>query len=129
MKDMKKIDKGQLIAIIVGVVVVSFLAGFYILPSYMGSDERPLKGVLLETGDIYFGTITYFPRLTLHDVYTVQVVADPDNPSEPIYQVVPLEFSIWGPDKIVLNYDKIVFIGDVGENSQVMQAINQQIAR
>ena len=75
---------------------------------------------------MYFGRLSYFPRLTLTDVYVVQGVVDPLDPTQASYQVVPLRFSIWGPSKINLNYDKIVFMGKVGEDSQVMQAIREQ---
>lgn len=80
----------------------------------------------MDNGDLYFGRLSYFPRLALEDVYVVQAVSDPSSPDKSLYQVVPLKASVWSPDKIYLNYDNIVFIGEVGENSQVMQAINNQ---
>ena len=108
------------VLILVGVVGASV----YVLP--LVKANRPVTGVLLETGDMYFGKLSYFPRLSLTDVYVVQSVADPLDPTQITYQVVPLRFSIWGPGKINLNYDKIVFMGKVGEDSQVMQAIREQ---
>ena len=102
-------------AVGVGVYVFSFV-----------NANKPVTGVLLETGDMYFGRLSYFPRLSLEEVYVVQSVTDPLNPTQTIYQVVPLRFSIWSPSKINLNYDKIVFMGRVGEDSQVMRAIREQ---
>lgn len=90
-------------------------ASVYILP--LVRTNRPVTGVLLETGDMYFGKLSYFPRLSLTDVYVVQSVADPLDPTQITYQVVPLRFSIWGSGKINLNYDRIVFMGKVGEDS------------
>ena len=120
------IDKKARIRIIVAALVLVAVigAGIYIL-SFTRAD-RPVTGVLLETGDIYFGKLSYFPRLTLTDVYVVQSTVDPLDPTQITYQVISLRLSIWGPSKINLNYDKIVFMGRVGENSQVMQAIRGQ---
>ena len=126
MKGTKKTEKNQWVLIGVSILVASLLIGFYVWPSLSSSGDNRLVGVLLDTGDIYFGKLSYFPKLTLSDVYTVQTGVDPEDPANPVYQIVPLEFSIWGPSKIVLNYDKVVFIGEVGEDSQVMQIINQQ---
>lgn len=39
--------------------------------------------------------------------------------------MVPLKLSVWQRDTLILNRDKIVFIGKVGEESQVMDTIRQ----
>jgi len=129
MKVARKKNKSQATkgGIIVFSVVVAFLFGYYVWQQQAQFEAGgELSGVLLESGDIYFGKLTRFPRLTLHDAYTLQAVVDPDDPTQPAYQVVPIAATIWAPDKIFLNYDKIVFIGGVGEDSQIMQIINQQ---
>jgi len=129
MKVTNKKDKHQVAGvgvIVFSIVVVVFMISFYLL-SYSGiNTEGKLKGVVLDNGDLYFGRLSYFPRLTLHDAYTIQAIFDAEAPDQTGYQVVPLENSIWSPNKIFLNHDKIVFTGDVGEDSQVMQIINQQ---
>jgi hypothetical protein len=122
--DSKK-NRTMLILMAVALLVI-VLAIAYLGPSISFNAEKPLTGVLMNTGDLYFGRLSYFPRLALEDVYVVQAVSDPSSPDKPLYQVVPLSASVWSPDKIYLNYDNIVFIGNVGEGSQVMQAINNQ---
>lgn len=125
--DRKRTNQSAGIGVMVFSVVVVFLVLGVYLSGYVDFDrESKLSAVQFVNGDIYFGEISYFPRLTLRNAYTIQVSADPENPSEPAYQFVPLENSIWAPDKIYLNYDNIVLIGEVGEDSQVMQIINQQ---
>ena len=122
--DSKK-NRTMLILMAVALLVI-VLAIAYLGPSVSFNKEKPLTGVLMDNGDLYFGRLSYFPRLALEDVYVVQAVSDPSSPDKSLYQVVPLKASVWSPDKIYLNYDNIVFIGEVGENSQVMQAINNQ---
>lgn len=52
-----------------------------------------------------------------NQVASVWVLEDPANPDEPTYQIVPITASIWAPEKIFLKYDRIVFTGEVGEDS------------
>lgn len=125
---MKEITIDKRVRLLIFTVALIFIGavgvGVYVF-SFVNAN-KPVTGVLLETGDMYFGRLSYFPRLSLEEVYVVQSVTDPLNPTQTIYQVVPLRFSIWSPSKINLNYDKIVFMGRVGEDSQVMRAIREQ---
>ncbi len=90
-----------------------------------GNQNGSYTAVYLENGDVYFGKLSYFPHLTLSDVYTVQLMSDPSSGEGVNFRVVPFVSAIWGPEKIRLNYDKILFLGKVGEDSQVMQVIRQ----
>ena len=127
MKEIFDSKKNRLILIFsVVITLLVILSAVYAWSSVRVNIKKPLTGVLLNTGDLYFGRISYFPRLTLEDVYVIQAVLNPTSPDQQRYQVVPLKASIWSPDKIFLNYENIVYIGRVGDGSQVMQAIESQ---
>ena len=111
--------------IVAVVIVVLAVVGLYVIPKVKVNIERPYTAVYMENGDVYFGRLSYFPRTTISNVYTIQRVADPKDPSKTSLQVVPLSVSVWGPDKLVLNRDKIILLGRVGEDSQVMRIIKQ----
>jgi len=112
--------------IVFSIAVLFISLGLY-LSGYVSLDRgRNFSGVLFENGEIYFGELTHFPRLTLTNAHTIQIAVDPDDPTQQTYQLVPMRESLWAPEKIYLNYDNIVFIGDVGEGSQIMQRLNQQ---
>ena len=112
--------------VVFSVVFLAFISGFYLWPEFGLSNSSRLSGVVLENGEIYFGKLSYFPRLALTSAYTVQVLENPDDPSQIKYRVLPIEASLWGPKKIFLNYDKIVFIGEVSEESELMKIIRQE---
>ena len=103
-------------------VVVLLLAGAYI----WRITPRPYSAVILASGDVYFGQLSYFPRLSLSDPYTLQTVADPNNPEQVTSQIVPLDLLVWSPNKLFLNRDQVISISRVGEDSQVMQLIRSR---
>jgi len=120
-----KEGKPAIIGVVVFSVVIAFLFGYYLWQNSFVGVDNTLSGVLLENGEIYFGRLSYFPRLTLSNVYTIQATVDSDDPTQISYQIIPLTLSVWSPGKLFLNYDNILFIGDVGEDSQVMQIIRE----
>jgi len=110
---------------VVLVIVTLLLAGLYIWQI----TPRPYSAVVLATGDVYFGQVSYFPKMILLDPYTIQAVEDPETPGQPSLQLLPLsEVSIWMPKKLVLNRDQVVSVSRVGEDSQVMQLIRSRSA-
>ncbi|MBI2010905.1 MAG: hypothetical protein HYS89_01585 [Candidatus Colwellbacteria bacterium] len=117
-------SKNLVLVVLALVVLVLVGLGAYLWPKLNVSVERPYVAVYMQTGDLYFGRISYFPRLALRDVYVLQGTGATD-PTQPSLQIVPMSSTVWGPDRLVLNYDQVVFIGKVGADSQVMQAINQ----
>ena len=103
-------------------VVVLLLAGAYI----WRITPRPYSAVILVSGDVYFGQLSYFPRLSLSNSYTLQTVADPSNPEQVTSQIVPLDLLVWSPNKLFLNRSQVASISRVGEDSQVMQLIRSR---
>ena len=123
MNEKKNKRGGVLVPVIVVLFVLALLAGGMYLWKVT---FRSYSAVLMTTGDIYFGQLSYFPRLSLSDSYTLQVVADPGNSGSTLTQVVPLDLLVWSPSKIFLSRDQVVSISKIGEESQVMQLIRGQ---
>ena len=110
--------------IIVAVLIVAALAvAMYVAQTI----NKPYVAVLLTSGDLYIGQASYFPSFVLTDVHSLQAVPDPENPDQVLPQLVPLDLSVWAPDKININRDEIVFTTSVGKDSQVMQQLLSRI--
>lgn len=122
----KKTKKEFLGWFVAGALLVLLLAGgaYY----YMKSASNYVA-VALVNGEVFFGKISYFPKLTLSDVHTIQPVVDPENPGQTSAQIVPLASALWAPKNLQLNRDNVVFISKIGEDSQVMQALNAREAQ
>jgi hypothetical protein len=124
---MPKIKKGNptvkraVLASSVLLLISLIAAGVFYFDAVAG---HPYVAVQMTNGDMYFGRLYRFPKLQLGNVYVIQPMADQSDTTKTILQVVPLDsITFWGPDKLELNDEQIVFIAKVGENSQVMNAI------
>lgn len=122
----EKVKKEQAISwtpVAIGLLLIVLAVGGFVFWKGSVSFDKPYMAVYLDTGEVYFGKLQYFPRLEMHDVFAIQTVVNPERPDLPTAQIVPLSDSLWGPEKLILNRDKIVFMGKVGDNSDVMKAI------
>lgn len=113
---MSKLNKILILTVIVLLVVL--VAVFY---WQKGGFEEPYYAVYLNTGDLYFGKLDYFPRLSLGDVYLLQTNAnDKQNP----LSIAKFENVFWGPkDRIYLNNEAIVWKVKLKKDSQLLQVI------
>jgi len=81
--------------------------------------------VYTTNGDIYFGKLSYFPRLSLSDVYLLQIPKTAEKISPPVL----LHFSdaVWGPeDKIYLNEENIVWKAKVSDKNKLFSLLINQ---
>jgi len=122
------ISKKVLIVILILLIVVLVL-GIWLGIKFLGREnpEAPSKYsvVYLQTGDIYFGKLSWFPwlwRLSLKNVWLVQRVIDQQNQTQ--LNVVPLKNSFWGPiDKIYLNPKQVIFWTNLRKDSQLIKVL------
>lgn len=113
---MSKLNK--ILVAIVGILLVTL--GAVIYWQKVGF-EKSYWAVYLDSGDLYFGKLNKFPRLSLRDVYFLQ--GNPDDQQNPL-TMAKFSQAFWGPeDKIYLNEKKIVWKAKLKENSQVVQFI------
>lgn len=105
-----------LLLIIFGIVIYWQKVGF--------KNESSYWAVYMTSGDIYFGKLNWFPKLSLTDVWFLQKNSqDPQNP----FSLAKFKQSAWGPqDKIYLNEKNIIWKAKLDENSQVFKFIKNQ---
>jgi hypothetical protein len=104
-----------ILLIILGVVIYWQKIGF----------EKPYWAVYLETGDLYFGKLNRFPRLSLSNVWFLQVNSQEVQSS---LGVAKFGQAFWGPqDKIYLNEKNIIWKAKLRDDSQVLNFIKNQI--
>lgn len=113
---MSKLNK-----ILLAVVAVLLVALGVIIYWQKVGFEKPYWAVYLDTGDLYFGKLNKFPRLSLSDVYFLQ--RSPNDQQNPL-SLAKFSQAFWGPeDKIYLNEKNIVWKAKLREDSQVVQFI------
>lgn len=113
-------SKGKTIGL--GVVVLAALvAGFVWGPGIMNKPKNKYSVVYLQSGEIYVGKLTRFPRLTMRDGYILQNTRDANNKSN--LQLLPLAESAWAPTELYLDFSKILFYGPLADNSGAAKAL------
>jgi len=115
-------DKFIKIALIVAIILLSALV--YI--SFINKvDKKPTyHAVSLRTGDMYFGKLSRFPKLTLSDVWFLQVSTQEDQKAG--FNLVKFTNTVFGPkDKMEINKENVVWISKLRDDSQVVSFILQ----
>jgi len=83
--------------------------------------EKPYWAVYLDTGDMYFGKLNYFPQLSFSDVWYIQ--RNPQDSQNPL-SISKFERVFWGPeDKLYLNEKNIVWKTKLKSDSPVLNFI------
>ncbi len=96
-----------LILVLVGIIISKIPSSYY--------------AVYLESGELYFGKLSYFPHLTLKSAYLLQI--NRNNKSYP-YSLSKLENLFWGPQgSLRLNSSKIIWMAKLKNNSQIVKFI------
>ncbi|PIR98551.1 MAG: hypothetical protein COT88_01040 [Candidatus Colwellbacteria bacterium CG10_big_fil_rev_8_21_14_0_10_41_28] len=90
---------------------VSFIGG----PTYYA--------VAMTDGTTYFGEVSRFPKLTISDPHTIQLVQQSEDPNDVGISLNPLRNSLWAPKTLELNRENVLFISKVGPDSQLEQAL------
>ena len=111
-----------LILVVGGSVVIAALSG-YKPDAIKGAFNKPYSVVYLDTGEIYVGRLSTFPRLVLDDGYILQIVPNEDDPAQTGFQLAPLSSTLWAPKRVYLNEDHVVFSAEVRDDSQVSQTL------
>jgi len=84
--------------------------------------HRPYMAVYLATGDIYFGRVSFFPRVTIQDPWFFRRAEDGSVSLERFSDAV------WMPEDVIkINRDQIVFMAKISENSQIIAMMEGRI--
>ena len=123
---MTKLISKKLLIILLIILVIVLVLGIWLGVKILGREnlESPSKysAVYLQTGDIYFGELSWFPWPSLKNVWLIQRSVDQQNQVQ--LGIVPLKNSFWGPtDKIYLNPKQVVFWTNLRKDSQLIKAL------
>lgn len=106
--------------ILLGLVIVLIVALGGVLYWQKGGFKEDYTAVYLNTGDIYFGKLSRFPRMTLRDVWFLQKGSD----AQPGFGLSKFEKAFWGPeDEMVINDESVIWIAELKDDSEVVRAI------
>ena len=116
---MKKGKRNFLITLVVVLVIVVVAIVWWVISLLSGPTYH---AVYLNTGDIYFGELSTFPRTTLNNAWYLQ--QDFEN-----QQLALASFKnvVWGPvGDIQLSESSIVWIAEVSSDSQIIPILEGQ---
>jgi hypothetical protein len=122
---MQMISK-KLFIILSIVLVIAIAVAAVLIFKFMQikNPESPSEyaAVYLQTGEIYFGKINWFPPISLKNVWYLQRGVNAQN--EVQLGILPFKNSFWGPiDKIYLNPKNIVWFTYLKNNSELVNAL------
>lgn len=116
----KRLGVGKMIGYLVLVLVVLGIT-YFGWKSYTQSTMYSV--VYLQTGEIYVGKLSFFPKTTLRDPYILRVTKDEKDPKKNNFQLSPLKETVWNTKSLTLNKSHVVFYGLLDKNSQAAKAL------
>jgi hypothetical protein len=117
-------------------IAIIVVAGLWYKQNYLGGFEKEWQAVFLSNGQVYFGKIAKNNRaeIKLKDIYYLQVTqplqqteetTTDANAKQGELSLVKLGSELHGPtDVMTINRDHVLFIEDIKDDSNVVQAIN-----
>jgi len=117
-------DKNKLNAVGLIVAIILLTALIYLtLEDKLNAIENPYYAVYLQTGDMYFGKLSRFPKLTLSDVWFLQRNIDEEQGG---FNLIKYSDAMFGPEnKMEINKENVVWISKLRDDSQVVSFILQ----
>ena len=115
-------DKFIKISLIIAIILLSVL----VYVSFLNKiDKRSTyHAVFLRSGDMYFGKLSRFPKLTLSDVWYLQVNTQENQQTG--FNLAKFTNMVFGPkDKMDINKENVVWISKLTDDSQVVSFILQ----
>lgn len=84
-------------------------------------NESPTyHAVYLDTGDIYFGKLSYFPQYGMNDPYLLQLTQNRETP----VSVQRFKDVFWGPDGFLkLNREKVVWTAKLSSKGELAKIL------
>ena len=107
--------------ILLAIVIILLIALGVVIYWQRSGFEKSYWAVYLNTGDLYFGKLDRFPKLSLSGIWLLQRNSqDTKNP----LSLAKFKEVFWGPeDKIYLSDENIVWKTKLREDSQVVKFI------
>ena len=115
-------SKFHTIGLILAIILLSVLV-YATLGNKINTIKNPYSAVFLRTGDMYFGKLSRFPKLTLSDVWYLQVSTQEDQTG---FNLAKFSDAVFSPkDKMEINRENVVWISKLQDDSQVVTFILQ----
>ena len=116
----KKIIIGLVILVVI-LIGAGIWVGVY-LASARSSAASPYSAVIMSSGDMYFGKLSWFPSPHMTNVVLLQRTVDDKNQTQ--LSLLPYPKVVWGPvDYISLNAKNIISWSSIRSDSQMVKAI------
>jgi len=110
-----------LILIVIVILAVGIWFGSQFLAKQNPAGPSEYVAVYMATGDIYYGKLSWFPKMKLRNVWFLQRTLDKNN--QPQLGIAPLSTAFWGPvDEIYPNEKQVIFWTYLRRDSQVAKA-------
>lgn len=109
----------------IGLIVAIILLCVLVYISFVNKVEKQptYHAVFLRTGDMYFGKLSRFPKLTLSDVWYLQMNTQDEQGG---FNLMKYSNAMFGPeDKVEINKENVVWISKLRDDSQVVNYIIQ----
>jgi len=118
-------DKFFKIALIIAIILLSVLV-YATLGNKVDTIKNPYHAVFLRSGDMYFGKLSRFPKLTLSDVWFLQVTTQENQQAG--FNLARFSNAVFGPeDKMEINKENVVWISKLRDDSQVVNYIQSTL--
>ena len=116
-------NKFYTIGLILAIILLGVLV-YATLGNKVNTIKNPYYAVFLRSGDMYFGKLSRFPKLTLSDIWFLQVTTQEDQQAG--FNLAKFSNAVFGPkDKMELNKENVVWISKLADDSQVVSFILQ----
>jgi hypothetical protein len=116
-------DKFFKITLIVAIILLMILV-YISFVDKTKAIKNPYYAVYLQTGDMYFGKLSRFPKLILSDVWFIQASVEEQGGVD----LIKYSNAMFGPeDKMEINRENVVWISKLRDDSQVVNYIQGNI--
>lgn len=122
----KKFALTGILLIVVAVFIIIGI-GVWLGSAISGGSSKvtasPYSAVYLSNGDMYFGSLSWFPKPRLSNVWLIQRTVDQNNQQQ--VGVAQFNKAFWAPmDEINLNPKEIVWWTRLQSNSELVKAMD-----
>jgi len=112
-------DKFFKIALILAIMLLMILVYLSFIDKTKAI-KNPYYAVYLQTGDMYFGKLSRFPKFTLSDIWFLQT----NTGEQGGFDLIKFSNAVFGPeDKMEINKENVVWISKLRDESDVVKFI------
>lgn len=115
---------GSKTTVTVVIIIVLLILGYFGYKKMWNKEGDGYSLVYLQTGQIYVGKLTTFPRLKMTNGYFLSVTAGAEGEKD-TFQLVPLSEAVWAPQDLYINESNVMFYGTLDDTSPAADALKK----